>query len=74
VFEACLVYKVSSRTARATQRNPVLLGGGGEKVRLFGLKYLKMLKFKHSWINLNIHFVEILKVLFILNSSVLYNH
>ena len=24
VFEASLVYKVSSRTARATQRNPVL--------------------------------------------------
>jgi hypothetical protein len=22
-FEACLVYRVSSRTARATQRNPV---------------------------------------------------
>jgi hypothetical protein len=23
-FQACLVYRVSSRTARATQRNPVL--------------------------------------------------
>jgi hypothetical protein len=28
-FEASLVYKVSSRTARATQRNPVL----GEKIK-----------------------------------------
>jgi hypothetical protein len=27
-FEASLVYKVSSRTARATQRNPVFFGGG----------------------------------------------
>jgi hypothetical protein len=32
-FEASLVYKVSSRTARATQRNPV--SGGGKKKKLF---------------------------------------
>jgi hypothetical protein len=30
-FEASLVYRVSSRTARATQRNPVLKGGKKEK-------------------------------------------
>jgi hypothetical protein len=28
-FEASLVYRVSSRTARATQRNPVSEKGGG---------------------------------------------
>jgi hypothetical protein len=32
-FEASLVYKVRSRTVRATQRNPVLKGGGGREGR-----------------------------------------
>jgi hypothetical protein len=30
-FEASLVYKVSSRTARATQRNPVLKNNNNKK-------------------------------------------
>jgi hypothetical protein len=30
-FKACLVYRVSSRTARATQRNPVLKRKGKKK-------------------------------------------
>jgi hypothetical protein len=30
-FEASLVYTVSSRTARTTQRNPVSKKGGGDK-------------------------------------------
>jgi hypothetical protein len=29
-FKACLVYRVSSRTARATQRNPVLKNKNGQ--------------------------------------------
>jgi hypothetical protein len=32
-FEASLVYKVSSRTARATQRNPVLKNRERERER-----------------------------------------
>jgi hypothetical protein len=32
-FEASLVYKVSSRTARATQRNPVLIKKRKKKER-----------------------------------------
>jgi hypothetical protein len=36
-FEASLVYKVSSRTARATQRNPLLKkkGGGVRERKIF---------------------------------------
>jgi hypothetical protein len=33
-FEASLVYRVSSRTGRATQRNPVWGGGGRKKKEL----------------------------------------
>jgi hypothetical protein len=38
-FEASLVYRVSSRTARTTQRNPVL-GGGGVNIYIYNLNKL----------------------------------
>jgi hypothetical protein len=32
-FEASLIYRVSSRTARAIQRNPVSKRGGGREIK-----------------------------------------
>jgi hypothetical protein len=46
-FEASLVYKVSSRTAKAIQRNPV--SGGNKKTKNFSLRAGEMVeKFQSS--------------------------
>jgi hypothetical protein len=41
-FEASLVYKVSSRTARATQRNPVLKNQKNKKIKKIKFKIKAM--------------------------------
>jgi hypothetical protein len=55
-FEACLVYRASSRTARATQKNPI-----SKKQN----KTTKTKK-KHKQINLKIRKVQILAVIIFL--------
>jgi hypothetical protein len=47
-FKASLVYRVSSRTARATQRNPVLEKQNKTKKTKRKRKYKIMKKRKHS--------------------------
>jgi hypothetical protein len=52
-FRASLVYRVSSRTARATQRNPVSKNQKKKKKKkkkhVWAQKYLKQTKRKQFW-------------------------
>jgi hypothetical protein len=39
-FKASLIYRVSSRTARATQRNPVLKNKNKQQQKMSSVKYI----------------------------------
>jgi hypothetical protein len=48
-FKASLVYRVSSRTTRATQRNPVLKSREGKEMkRKKSIKYIKKINKKQN--------------------------
>jgi hypothetical protein len=51
-FEASLVYRVSSRTARATQRNPV------SKEQKKKKKQKTKKDFHREWMDIQFHFLE----------------
>jgi hypothetical protein len=48
-FKASLVYKVSSRTARATQRNPVLKKKSKTKQRKEKMKTIRVVTETNRW-------------------------
>ena len=48
-FEASLFYKVSSRTARAIQRNPVQKEKGGDKIPMEGVTETKFGAETEGW-------------------------
>jgi hypothetical protein len=52
-FEACLVYRVSSRTARATQRNPVLKNKNKDEnqIGILTLKKIRLFPRRGNGIN-----------------------
>jgi hypothetical protein len=51
VFEASLVYRVSSRTAMATQRNPVLKKQNNKKTNKKRTKLLAISYYVHDLLN-----------------------